>query len=266
MYILDHFAIIMQITQQVFVAEEWVKNARDEVNAMAHFRANAKKALRALKQENAELSEKLKEAKQAHLSAEACLKTTEKQAKVQCQKLYITEINLGTEKQIVLDLKAELQKAKDATRVAKEAAEATVKASYQCGVLDTETRLAKEVVVVCRDYCTEAWGVAMDRVGVPADSELRKAKNIFFLKDIREISNTVPPPKQLPTTQAPLPDAKVLKGAGVGEKTQPLMKATPSEDALTIKDVVSQAKDAELSLRPKIPNPRRLILRMTLHK
>ena len=129
MYILDHFAIIMQITQQVFVAEEWVKNARDEVNAMAHFRANAKKALRALKQENAELSEKLKEAKQAHLSAEACLKTTEKQAKVQCQKLYITEINLGTEKQIVLDLKAEIQKAKDATRVAKEVIEATVKAS-----------------------------------------------------------------------------------------------------------------------------------------
>ena len=146
----------MQITQQVFVAEEWVKNARDEVNAKAHFRANAKKALRALKQEKAELSEKLKEAKQAHLNAEACLKTTEKQAKVQCQKLYITEINLGTEKQIVLDLKAEIQKAKDATPVAREAVEATVKASYKCGILDTETRLAKEVVVVCRDYCTES--------------------------------------------------------------------------------------------------------------
>ena len=88
----------------------------------------------------------------------------------------------------------ELQKAKDATRVAREAAEAAVKASYECGVLDTETRLAKEVVVVCRDYCTESWEVAMDRAGVPTNSELRKVENIFFPEDIREIPDTVPPP------------------------------------------------------------------------
>ena len=78
MHILDHFAIVMQITQQVFVAEEWVKNARDEVNAEAHSRANAEKALRALKQEKEELSEKLKEANQARLSPKAGLKTMEK--------------------------------------------------------------------------------------------------------------------------------------------------------------------------------------------
>ena len=62
MYILDHFTIIMQITQQVFIVEEWIKNARDEVHAEAHSRANAEKALGALKQEKVELSEKLKEA------------------------------------------------------------------------------------------------------------------------------------------------------------------------------------------------------------
>ena len=79
MYILDHFTIIMQITQQVFIVEEWVRNAHDEVHAEAHSRANAKKALKAPKQEKVELSEKLKEANQACLSAEAGLKTTEKQ-------------------------------------------------------------------------------------------------------------------------------------------------------------------------------------------
>jgi len=41
---------------------------------------------------------------------------------------------LATEKQSILDLKAELQKVKDAARVAKEAAEASMKASYECGV------------------------------------------------------------------------------------------------------------------------------------
>ena len=42
----------------------------------------------------------------------------------QHQKLHITEINLATEKQTILNLKAELQKAKEVARVAREAAEA----------------------------------------------------------------------------------------------------------------------------------------------
>lgn len=64
--------------------------------------------------------------------------------------------------------------------MAREVAEAAVKAFYERGVRDTETRLTEEVAMVCRDYCTESWGVTMDRTGVPADSELRRAENIFF--------------------------------------------------------------------------------------
>jgi len=79
----------------------------------------------------------------------------------------------------------------------------------------------------------------MDRVGVPTDSELRRAENIFFLEDIREIPESVSPPEQLLTSQAPLPDAKVSKGARVGKGAQSPMEAKPFEDALTIRDVVS---------------------------
>lgn len=68
------------------------------------------------------------------------------------QKLHITEINLATKKQSVLDLKAELQKAKDVAWVAREAAETMVKVAYERGVKETETRLDEEVAVVCRDY------------------------------------------------------------------------------------------------------------------
>lgn len=68
----------------------------------------------------------------------------------------MTEINLATEKQAILDLKAQLQQAKEAAQVAREAVEAMVKASYERGVLDMENRLTKEVAVVCRDYCTES--------------------------------------------------------------------------------------------------------------
>ena len=68
--------------------------------------------------------------------------------------------------------------------MAREAVEAAVKASYECGVRDTEARLTEEVAVVCRNYCTESWRVAMDWARVPANSELRRAKNIFFPEDI----------------------------------------------------------------------------------
>ena len=235
------FTTYTQITQQVYVAEERVKNAHDEAKAEAHSRFKVEKALGALKEEHMQLPEKLKEVDKARLNIEAGLKTAERQAENQRQKLHITEINLATKKQTVLNLKAELQKAKDAARVAREAAEVAVETSYECGVQDTKTRLAEQVSILCRDYCTESWGVAMDQERVPVDPDLRRVENIFFLKDIQEIPNTFPPTKQLPTTQAPPFNAEVSKGAGVDEE-----KAKPSKDSLTIRDVVSQVKDAEL--------------------
>ena len=68
----------MQVTQQVYVAKEWVRNARKEVKVEANSHLETKKALEALKQEQAGLSKKLKEAIQAHQSAEEDLKTTER--------------------------------------------------------------------------------------------------------------------------------------------------------------------------------------------
>ena len=57
-------------------------------------------------------------------------------------------------------------------------------ASYDRRVADTKTHLAEEVAIVCRDYVSESWGVAMDRAEVPADFELRRLENIFFPEDI----------------------------------------------------------------------------------
>ena len=102
--------------------------------------------------------------------------------------------------------------------MARDATEVVVKASYEHGVLDREKRLTEEVAIVCRDYYVESWGVAMDRVGVLANSELRRAEKIFFPKDIREILKSDPPSEQLLPTQAPFPDAEVPKRAGVGKE------------------------------------------------
>ena len=70
--------------------------------------------------------------------------------------------------------------------------------------------------------------------------------NIFFLEDIREILDTIPPTEQLSTTQTPHLDVEVSKGVEVVEEAQLPVKAKPSKDALTIRDVLSQAKDGEL--------------------
>ena len=106
--------------------------------------------------------------------------------------------------------------------MAGEAAEAAETASYESGVLDTETRLAEEVAGVCRDYCTEVWAEAFNQARVPATSELRSAENIFFPEDIREVPAmlpplavlTPPPPEQLPSIQASSPNAEVPIGVG----------------------------------------------------
>ena len=50
MHIFDHFAIVMQLTQQVYVAEEWVRNAHDEVKVEAYSHFEVEKALGALKE------------------------------------------------------------------------------------------------------------------------------------------------------------------------------------------------------------------------
>ena len=78
--------------------------------------------------------------------------------------------------------------------MAKEATEATKIASYECGVQETKTRLAEEVARVYRDYYIETWVKVLNWEGVPVDSELRRAENIFFPKDIREVLATLPPP------------------------------------------------------------------------
>ena len=141
------------------MAKEYCRNNRTLVDVEALSRAEVEKALGALKQEHYELSKKLKVAKSGLKSVEAGLKTAERQAEDQRQKLYVTETNLATEKQVVLDLKTALQKAKEEAQLAKEeaqlvkeAAEAEKKASYQLGAEETEVRLSEELLEVCRDY------------------------------------------------------------------------------------------------------------------
>ena len=66
-------------------------------------------------------------------SAEAGLKTTEKQFEDIRKQLHYTEINMAIEKQLVM----ELRKAREAAQLFKEVAEAEKQAAYTLGVEET---------------------------------------------------------------------------------------------------------------------------------
>ena len=61
------------------MAEEWVKNARSEARATLDARSEVEVELGALKENHYKMAKQLKEAVKARDSAEAALKTTEKQ-------------------------------------------------------------------------------------------------------------------------------------------------------------------------------------------
>ena len=70
----------MQVTQQIFVAEEWAKNSREELDAEVQSRLAVEKAAGAFKLEKERLNKEIKEAFKAGDSVETGLKTTTKQA------------------------------------------------------------------------------------------------------------------------------------------------------------------------------------------
>ena len=70
----------MQVTQQIFVAEEWAKKAREDLHNEVQSRRIAERTTGDLKKENDSLSHEVKEVKKGRVSAEAGLKNTTKQA------------------------------------------------------------------------------------------------------------------------------------------------------------------------------------------
>ena len=78
--------------------KNWVKSARSEARSAFDARSEVKVELGALKENHSKMAEQLKEAVRARNSAEAGLKTTEKQFKDIRKQLHYNEINLATKK------------------------------------------------------------------------------------------------------------------------------------------------------------------------
>ena len=55
-------------------------------------------------------------------------------------------------------------------------------------------RLTAEVTIVYREYCVETYSQALNRVGIPTDSDLKR----YYPEDLREDTTPPPPPATLP--------------------------------------------------------------------
>ncbi|XP_050259322.1 actin cytoskeleton-regulatory complex protein PAN1-like [Quercus robur] len=222
-----------EVTQQIYVAEEWAKKAREDMHREAQSRTAAERVAGDLKRDLDRQDNELKEVRKANANAEAGLKNAEKQADELRKQLRHSEERLSAEQQAVSELKAELARAKEEARLSREVAEKAVAASYERGVHDTEERLAEEVATVCREYVTSTWGLAMDRAAVPADSDLRKTENIFFPAEIREIPGEVASIELLPA------DSSIPETGGTEQATQ----GQSPEDSLRISEILAQAQE-----------------------
>ena len=140
------------------------------------------------------MAEQVKDAFRQRDSAEAGLKTTEKQVEDIRKELHYSEINLATEKQMVTEFREELRKAREAAQLLKKATEAEKQASYDLGVQETQSRLTEEFSAMAKDYCDITWGKALDVTGVSADSNLRRLESIYYDLDIRELPVFDSPP------------------------------------------------------------------------
>ena len=87
------------------------------------------------------------------------------------------------------ELREELRKARDASQLVKEGAEAKKQAAYTLGMEETQARLTEEFFAVCRDYCDISWGKALNVAGVPVDSDLRRPESIYYDLEIHELSS-----------------------------------------------------------------------------
>ena len=89
--------------------------------------------------------------------------------------------------------------------MAQAAANTTRKKFYDLGVQETKAQLTKELVGVCREYCLEVWTEALNVAEAPADLKWRKAENVLYTEDLRDVPKAAPEVATLAPTAAKQP-------------------------------------------------------------
>ena len=157
--------------------------------------------------------------------------------------------------------KARMQAEEDKVKAEKERNEAE-QHGYDVGVIETEDALRAKVPAVCRAYCTQTWGKALNQARIEASSELRKPKNIVFplalqISSQKEVALPTPQPVKEAQSQHPPStgqqeqgrEQEILKGPSSDKVTEAYQPGAASQDFE--KQLASVTLPAEGSLKDK---------------
>ncbi|XP_075668146.1 uncharacterized protein LOC142638042 [Castanea sativa] len=185
--------------QEVFATEKFVEDSRKRAGMEQELRQEAERSLDQALAEKGKLTSQLADLKRERDGDKASLKTMGSQVEGQRKLLRQKDDKLAQVQQARSDLEKELTRAKEEAHAHKHALEAAKKASYQEGVIKMQEELTEAFAALCREYCQQVWGEAMNAAGVPQVSELRKPENIWLPLDIQEIEDpSVPASPTLP--------------------------------------------------------------------
>ena len=89
----------MQVTQQVYVAEEWVQSAYKKFNAKSQSRREVERALGTANHEKMQLTEKLKATESVRQNAEAKLKMSKPKLRISASSSTLHKLTLPPRRQ-----------------------------------------------------------------------------------------------------------------------------------------------------------------------
>lgn len=199
-----------------------LNNCYNQLDDERKKRASAVQTLTISEQDLVAAKKKLLAKEQTRKSTDSALEGFQNQAEDQGKRLHEANAELKAAREQVAVLKKHLEETQklreqaekskeEAERAKVEAERATNEAEqkgYEIGVAKTEETLRAKVPVVCRIYCAQTWNEALNRAGVEASSELRKAENVFYPTAIR---TSVPPSSQAKDTPSTTnPNQEVL--------------------------------------------------------
>ena len=107
---------------------------------------------------------------------------------------------------------------------------------------ETEETLRVEMSMVCRIYYAQTWDEALNRAGVKASSELRKAENVFYSTAIR--TSALPSNQAEDTPLSTNPNQEVLSLPPPGQPKPAKENNAPPEASL---DKTTAASEAEVA-------------------
>ena len=104
----------------------------------------------------------------------------------------------------------------------------------------------------CKEYCVEKYSQALDRAGIPADSDLMRTDQVYYLEDLREDPTPPPPPATIPL---PPPNEPLLAQKSFQDSELPIGVDKDKEQEKKRRKLRRRSKIKLMPTPPRMPLP-----------